>query len=83
MKILVMVMVLLAGCAAQSPESIRHQEEVEYAARERYDAYFEYRNDCEAQGGYDVIERYGKSTRREEILGLPGRGDSVMCISRL
>lgn len=75
-----LLLFILVGCASQEPT--RHQDEVAYAARERYEIYFEYRNSCEAQGGYVVIERYGKSTRREEILELPGNGDSLSCKGR-
>ena len=73
---------LLAGCSTMTEEAIEKQDELAYERMERAESFVSYKARCDDANGYVVIERWGKATRREVILNVPGRGDKVICTTR-
>ena len=78
---LILLIVLVIGCAPITPAAIEKRESRTYEQMNREEQFKRDEKDCLYLNGRMVIERNGKAKRRQEILNVPGRGDGWTCVA--
>jgi len=81
-KILVLAILGLmpmCACVPMTPEAVIRAEQRAYLQAEREARFFREARACIEFGGFIVIERRGRASRRDELRRVPGDRDTWFC----
>ena len=67
------------ACAPMTPEALIQAEQRAYQQAEREAEFFRDARACVEFGGFIVIERRGRASRRDELRRVPGDRDAWFC----
>lgn len=68
-----------SACVPLTPEALLRVEQHAYQQAEREARFFSDKRTCDEFGGFIVIERYGRASRRDEVRRVPGARDRWFC----